>query len=98
MVYLVLNLLPRLLNMDIDKWCHLNCALWSQEVYETLNGALMNVQQAYKRSIKQKCVVCVRTGASLVCFKPRCNNIYHVQCAQLVGCVFFEDKVSVNVE
>ena len=98
MVYLVLNLLTRLLNMDIDKWCHLNCALWSQEVYETLNGALMNVQQAYKRSIKQKCVVCVRTGASLVCFKPRCNNIYHVQCAQLVGCVFFEDKVSVDVK
>jgi hypothetical protein len=53
----------------------------------------MNVQQAYKRSSKQKCVVCIKTGASLGCFKQRCNNIYHVACAQLVGCIFFEDKV-----
>ena len=82
----------RLLNMDIDKWAHLNCALWSYEVYETLNGALMNVQQAYTRGLKQKCVVCVNMGATLTCFKQRCNNIYHVECARLVGCVFFEDK------
>ena len=82
----------RLLNMDIDKWAHLNCALWSYEVYETLNGALMNVQQAHTRGLKQKCVVCVETGATLTCFKQRCTNIYHVECALLVGCVFFEDK------
>ena len=25
----------RLLNLDVDQWIHLNCALWSGEVYET---------------------------------------------------------------
>ena len=25
----------RLLNLDVDSWIHLNCALWSAEVYET---------------------------------------------------------------
>lgn len=25
----------RLLNVDVDRWVHLNCALWSAEVYET---------------------------------------------------------------
>ena len=33
----------------MDVWVHLNCALWSLEVYETLNGALMNVDVAVKR-------------------------------------------------
>lgn len=42
----------RLLNVDLDTWVHLNCALWSREVYETLNGALMNVEKAIKRGEK----------------------------------------------
>ncbi|XP_052233254.1 histone-lysine N-methyltransferase 2C-like [Dreissena polymorpha] len=82
----------RLLNMDIDKWAHLNCALWSEDVYETLNGALMRVDQAYKKGTKQKCVVCGKMGATVGCFKQRCAQIYHVPCAKLVGCIFFEDK------
>ena len=28
----------RLLNLDVDVWIHLNCALWSAEVYETQVG------------------------------------------------------------
>lgn len=39
----------RLLNIDVNQWVHLNCALWSGEVYETVNGALMNVDIAFKR-------------------------------------------------
>jgi histone-lysine N-methyltransferase MLL3 len=42
----------RLLNVDLDAWVHLNCALWSHEVYETQNGALMNVGDAIKRGEK----------------------------------------------
>ena len=34
----------RLLTMDVGKWCHLNCALWSNDVYETMAGAFMNVE------------------------------------------------------
>lgn len=82
----------RLLNMDIDKWVHLNCALWSNEVYEMLNGALMNVDQAYKRAMNLNCVRCDKPGASLKCFKIRCNNSYHFPCAIKEKCMFFKDK------
>lgn len=82
----------RLLNMDIDKWIHLNCALWSSEVYETLNGALMNVDQACKRSMTIQCVRCHKAGASLKCFKIRCVNNYHFPCAIKDRCMFFKDK------
>ena len=46
---MTLTCVRRLLNLDVDVWIHLNCALWSLEVYETLNGALMNVEAAVKR-------------------------------------------------
>ena len=44
--------------MDVDVWIHLNCALWSLEVYETLNGALMNVEAAVKRgrTVVRECI------------------------------------------
>ena len=47
-----LQYFSRLLNVDLDAWVHLNCALWSYEVYETQNGALMNVGDAIKRGEK----------------------------------------------
>ncbi|RUS74026.1 hypothetical protein EGW08_018225 [Elysia chlorotica] len=82
----------RLLNMDVNKWVHLNCALWSYEVYETLNGALMNVDVAHKRSQGSECVACRKKGATLACFKPRCTNAYHLPCAQARSCMFYLDK------
>ncbi|XP_023929977.1 histone-lysine N-methyltransferase 2D-like [Lingula anatina] len=82
----------RLLNLDTDKWSHLNCALWSHEVYETCAGALINVDASLKRGMTLECVLCKRSGATLGCFKVRCTNIYHVGCAQKDGCVFFQDK------
>lgn len=88
----VANGTSRLLNMDINKWIHLNCALWSNEVYEMLNGALMNVDQAYKRSMDLSCVRCCMNGASLRCFKLRCSNSYHFPCAIKDKCTFFKDK------
>uniref|UniRef100_T1IZ38 Histone-lysine N-methyltransferase 2C n=1 Tax=Strigamia maritima TaxID=126957 RepID=T1IZ38_STRMM len=82
----------RLLNIDVDKWIHLNCALWSSEVYETVNGALMNVDAALKRSAVLECVLCHKKGATLGCFKLRCINIYHFGCALKECCMFFKDK------
>ncbi|XP_070175347.1 histone-lysine N-methyltransferase 2C-like isoform X3 [Littorina saxatilis] len=82
----------RLLNMDVDKWVHLNCALWSYEVYETCNGALMNVDAAFSRGMATECVTCRKMGATLSCFKTRCANSYHLPCARLKGCIFFQDK------
>uniref|UniRef100_A0A0L8H9Q3 Histone-lysine N-methyltransferase n=1 Tax=Octopus bimaculoides TaxID=37653 RepID=A0A0L8H9Q3_OCTBM len=82
----------RLLNLDVDKWTHLNCALWSHEVYETLNGALINVEQSYRRGLSLECSICHKNGATLGCFKFRCSNIYHLGCAIKDGCVFYQDK------
>ncbi|XP_075232135.1 uncharacterized protein LOC142330615 [Lycorma delicatula] len=82
----------RLLNYDVDKWVHLNCALWSDEVYETVNGALMNVETALQQSLTAKCSLCHRTGATLKCYKLRCNAIYHLSCAVKDDCIFFKNK------
>lgn len=82
----------RLLNLDVDKWTHLNCALWSHEVYETLNGALINVETSYRRGLTLECTICHKNGATLGCFKFRCSNSYHVGCAIRDGCVFYQDK------
>ena len=87
--------LLRLLNFDADKWVHLNCALWSNEVYETMNGALMYVDLACKRGASIECVICHKFGATAGCFRPRCPNVYHVACAQQDNVTFFEDKVNV---
>ncbi|CAL1287615.1 unnamed protein product [Larinioides sclopetarius] len=82
----------RLLNVDVNKWVHLNCALWSAEVYETVNGALMNVETAIKRSKHLNCCLCHKQGASVRCFKTRCPSVYHFPCARKDQCSFFKDK------
>lgn len=80
----------RLLNLFIDGWVHLNCALWSLDVYELANGALMNVELACRKAMT--CSFCLRPGATLKCFKPRCPNYYHFVCATKEKCSFYEDK------
>ena len=87
----------RLLTLDVDTWCHLNCALWSDEVYETMNGALINVDLAYRQSVETQCFYCHEKGASLKCFAPKCNCFYHLQCAIKDKCAFNQDKVRNNI-
>ncbi|XP_055000959.1 histone-lysine N-methyltransferase 2C isoform X4 [Sorex araneus] len=82
----------RLLNLDLDLWVHLNCALWSTEVYETQAGALINVELALRRGLQMKCVCCHRTGATSGCHRFRCANVYHFTCALRAQCMFFKDK------
>ncbi|KAF5271825.1 hypothetical protein FQR65_LT05056 [Abscondita terminalis] len=82
----------RLLNFDVDKWVHLNCALWSDGVYETVNGALMNLENAIQQSLITSCIHCNKLGATIRCFKTRCSNIYHLSCAVKDGCVFYKNK------
>jgi histone-lysine N-methyltransferase MLL3 len=77
----------------VDKWIHLNCALWSEEVYETENGALVNVDLAVKQSLNITCTICKQDGASVKCFKVRCISVYHVGCAVKEGCAFYKNKV-----
>ena len=82
----------RMLTIDVDKWAHLNCSLWSDEVYETMNGALINVDIAYKKCANLVCSLCNQRGASLKCFFPKCNVNYHLICAIKDKCVFNQDK------
>lgn len=84
----------RLLNFDVDKWVHLNCALWSEGVYETVNGALMNLENALQQSLNASCMNCQQPGATIHCFKVRCSNIYHLGCAVKDGCMFYKDKTT----
>ncbi|XP_019734515.1 histone-lysine N-methyltransferase 2C isoform X5 [Hippocampus comes] len=82
----------RLLNLDLDVWVHLNCALWSTEVYETQAGALINVELALRRGQTVRCVYCQQTGATSGCHRLRCTNVYHFTCALQAHCTFFKDK------
>nr|AAM29656.1 SD13650p [Drosophila melanogaster] len=82
----------RLLNFDVDKWVHLNCALWSNGVYETVSGALMNFQTALQAGLSQACSACHQPGATIKCFKSRCNSLYHLPCAIREECVFYKNK------
>ncbi|XP_050308382.1 histone-lysine N-methyltransferase 2C-like isoform X2 [Anthonomus grandis grandis] len=82
----------RLLNFDVDKWVHLNCALWSDGVYETVNGALMNLENAMQQGLTTACIHCNKYGATIRCFKNRCSNVYHLSCAVRDNCVFYKNK------
>lgn len=82
----------RLLNLDLDLWVHLNCALWSSEVYETQAGALVNVELALRRSLSLRCAHCHQTGATGGCSRLRCSSSFHFSCALQAGCSFFKDK------
>lgn len=82
----------RLLNYDVDKWVHLNCALWSEEVYETVSGALVNVETSLKNGINFYCKMCEKSGATVKCFKVRCTNYYHVGCATKDRATFYKNK------
>ncbi|XP_054736532.1 histone-lysine N-methyltransferase trr isoform X1 [Anastrepha obliqua] len=82
----------RLLNFDIDKWVHLNCALWSSEVYETISGGLMNFPAALQVGLNQSCSGCQQLGATVRCFKNRCTQVFHLPCAIREHCVFYKNK------
>uniref|UniRef100_A0A1I7RZ32 Histone-lysine N-methyltransferase n=1 Tax=Bursaphelenchus xylophilus TaxID=6326 RepID=A0A1I7RZ32_BURXY len=85
----------RLLNVDANEWVHVNCAMWSSEVFETADGALMNVETALRRAETVNCKVCHRLGASLRCYKLDCPHReigYHLLCAKKAGGKFGKDK------
>lgn len=69
---------------------HLNCALWSSEVYETQAGALINVELALRRGLTLRCAHCQHPGATSGCNRLRCTNTYHFTCALQASCTFFK--------
>ncbi|CAJ0918161.1 unnamed protein product, partial [Mesorhabditis belari] len=84
----------RLLNFDVDQWVHVNCALWSAEVFESPStGALSHVQKAVERAQQIMCHKCGRLGASMQCHKADCQSSFHLPCAkEIAGSKFLKDR------
>lgn len=86
------NAAGRLLYLGQDEWLHVNCGLWSSEVYEEVDGSLQNVYLAVSRGRLIKCSACLERGATVGCCHKSCQATYHFLCARRSCCQFMEDK------
>ncbi|XP_014612848.1 PREDICTED: histone-lysine N-methyltransferase trithorax [Polistes canadensis] len=82
----------RLLYCGQNEWVHANCALWSNEVFEEIDGSLQNVHSAISRGRLLRCSECGKKGASIGCCAKNCNNTFHYPCARNIGLAFNDDK------
>ncbi|XP_014489478.1 PREDICTED: uncharacterized protein LOC106752351 [Dinoponera quadriceps] len=82
----------RLLYCGQNEWVHANCALWSNEVFEEIDGSLQNVHSAISRGRLIRCTECGKKGASVGCCAKNCSNTFHYPCARNVGLDFNDDK------
>ena len=79
----------RLIPLSGGAWAHASCALWSSEVYENPEDALVcDVEKARSRGNKLKCFGCGRPGATVGCQKTNCPYNYHFVCAVACGITF----------
>ncbi|KAK7898911.1 hypothetical protein WMY93_019764 [Mugilogobius chulae] len=81
----------RLLYMGQNEWAHINCCLWSAEVYED-NGALLQVHSAVSRGRHLRCDRCGQSGATVGCCLMSCQSNFHFMCARVENCVFQHDR------
>lgn len=77
---------------------HLNCAVWSAEVYydpDDPGVRLAAVDVAVRRARRTKCVGCKRPGASLSCQlnETACCKNLHFRCALVSGALFMQSHV-----
>lgn len=82
------TLCGRLIYTDMDQWVHVNCALWSVEVYEDDKGVLQKCQRALNRGRNIRCDGCGVLGATIGCSVSRCQRHYHFPCALDYGVAF----------
>ncbi|XP_065073296.1 histone-lysine N-methyltransferase trithorax [Ochlerotatus camptorhynchus] len=82
----------RLLYCGQNNWAHTNCALWSAEVFEEIDGSLQNVHSAASRGRLIKCCHCGVKGATVGCNVKNCGEHYHFPCARQINCTFMQDK------
>ncbi|XP_066516120.1 histone-lysine N-methyltransferase 2B [Hoplias malabaricus] len=82
----------RLLYLGQNEWAHVNCSMWSAEVFEEDNGCLMHVHSAVARGRLMRCERCNKTGATVGCCLTSCQSNYHFMCARYRNCVFQDDK------
>ncbi|XP_044028577.1 histone-lysine N-methyltransferase 2B isoform X2 [Siniperca chuatsi] len=81
----------RLLYLGQNEWCHVNCCLWSAEVYEE-NSALLQVHSAVSRGRHLRCDRCGQSGATVGCCLATCQSNFHFMCARAMNCVFQQDR------
>lgn len=82
----------RLIYCGRNEWVHSNCALWSSEVFEEIDGSLQNVHSAIARGRRIRCSLCEKKGASIGCCYKNCGLTYHFVCARKAQCKFFHNK------
>ncbi|XP_023265562.1 histone-lysine N-methyltransferase 2B-like isoform X2 [Seriola lalandi dorsalis] len=81
----------RLLYLGQNEWAHINCCLWSAEVYED-NSALLQVHSAVSRGRHLRCDRCGQSGATVGCCLATCQSNFHFMCARAQNCVFQQDR------
>ncbi|XP_063697206.1 histone-lysine N-methyltransferase trithorax [Culicoides brevitarsis] len=77
-----------------NTWIHVNCALYSAEVFEEIDGSLQNVQSAINRGRLIKCSVCGNKGATVGCNVKNCGEHYHFPCAKQAECLFLNNQTT----
>lgn len=82
----------RLLYIGQNEWTHVNCAVWSAEVFEESDGSLRNVHAAVARGRQMRCELCRRPGATVGCCLSACLANYHFMCARRRRAAFQRDK------
>ncbi|BHF65456.1 Histone-lysine N-methyltransferase 2A [Sparganum proliferum] len=96
----------RLLYTGSDTWIHVNCALWSNEVYEEDSGQLAGLSAALRRGGMTRCADCGQLGATMTCLNsatpcpgcaPDVRTVVHFACAlrrqpPTVSSVFTADR------
>ncbi|XP_077363173.1 histone-lysine N-methyltransferase 2B isoform X2 [Festucalex cinctus] len=81
----------RLLYLGQNEWAHINCCIWSAEVYEK-KGALHQVHTAVYRGRHMRCDRCGLSGATVGCCLSTCQSNFHFMCARAQDCVFQRDR------
>ena len=84
----------RMLPLGVGSYVHLNCAIWSSEVFERELGVLYQVPSAVRRSRRTICGYCGQPGASVGCMSKRCDQSYHFACALQAGVTYAEDSLT----
>lgn len=79
------------------QYVHVNCARFSEEVYERDN-ILVGSMASVNRGSQYRCNFCHVRGASIPCHKRGCRVTYHLKCALLSRCLFFETKAIIHPE
>lgn len=63
----------RLIPFRANQFIHVNCALWTDNVFDDKEGHIINFYFSYKRAKLTKCTYCNELGASISCERLKCD-------------------------